>query len=279
MFQVKKMSARDFEFAVGTTDKMSWNLAKEDFQFMLELEPEGCFMLFSNSERIGIATTISYGKIGWFGNLIVSERHRKKGAGSLLVQHALKYLKSKNVKTVGLYAYMDKIPFYKRLGFRYDSEFIVLDGKGFSSPHELAARKAGKGDIQKVIEYDSVCFGASRRKLLEPILFDPDNLCYFYSEKGQIRGYVVAKVYRGISELGPLVCQQGRSDIAINLLRTVLDRLQRLEVSMCASKKEDLILNMLVNSGFGETFRVARMFFGGVGAKDCVCLAESLERG
>jgi GNAT superfamily N-acetyltransferase len=279
MFQVKKMSAKDLEFAVRITDEMNWNLAKQDFEFMLELEPEGCFVLFSDSERIGIATTISYGKIGWFGNLVVSESHRKKGAGSLLVEHSLKYLKSKNVETVGLYAYMNRIPFYKRLGFEHDSEHIVLDGKSFSSPPQPAARKAEKKDIQKIIDYDSACFGASRRKLLEPILLDPDNLCCLYSENGHISGYAVAKVYRGLVELGPLVCQQGRSDIAINLLRTILNKLEGLEVSMCIPQKEKAILKMLVKSGFTENFRLARMFFVTPSIRECIFVAESLERG
>jgi len=279
MFQVKKMSAKDFEFAARITDKMNWNLAREDFEFMLELEPEGCFVLFSDSERIGIATTISYGKIAWFGNLVVTKSRRKKGAGSLLVKHSLKYLESKNVETVGLYAYMDRTPFYKRLGFEYDAEFIVLDGKGFSSPSKPAARKVEKKDIQKIIDYDSACFGASRRKLLEPILFDPDNLCYFYTENGNVFGYVVAKLYRGMAELGPLVCQQGRSDIAINLLRTILNKLEGLEVSMCIPQKEKAILNMLIQWGFTENFRVARMFFGMPSVRECIFAAESLERG
>jgi GNAT superfamily N-acetyltransferase len=279
MFQVKKMSAKDFEFAARITDKMNWNLAREDFEFMLELEPEGCFVLFSDSERIGIATTISYGQIAWFGNLIVTKSRRKKGAGSLLVKHSLKYLESKNVETVGLYAYIDRTPFYKRLGFEYDAEFIVLDGKGFSSPSQPAARKVEKKDIQKIIDYDSACFGASRRKLLEPILFDPDNLCYFYTENGHVFGYVVAKLYRGMAELGPLVCQQGRSDIAINLLRTILNKLEGLEVSMCIPQKEKAILNMLIQWGFTENFRVARMFFGMPSVRECIFAAESLERG
>lgn len=279
MFHARTMSPEDFEFAVNITEQMNWHLAKEDFAFMKELEPEGCFVLLSNSERIGIATAISFDKIGWFGNLTVDETHRKKGAGSLLVEHALKYLKSKKVETVGLYAYINRIPFYKRLGFKYDSEFTVLNGKAFSSPHKAFARKAQKQDTKKIIDFDRLCFGASRRKLLEPIIQDLDNLCYFTAENGKITGYAIAKVYKGGTELGPLVCSERRSDAAINLLRTILDRLEGLEVSMCVPSKENLILNMLIKSGFKENFRVARMFFGVPHIKGCIYAAESLERG
>jgi hypothetical protein len=174
---------------------------------------------------------------------------------------------------------MDKIPFYERLGFRQDQEFIVLNGKGFSSPQEPAVRKAERPDIDRIIEYDSRCFGASRRKLLEPILLDPDNMCFFQPENKHIAGYVLAKVYRGMAELGPLACQQDRSDVAISLLRTALSSSKGLEVSIFIPEREQVALNVLRKAGFTENFRVARMLSGPSPFGNCVLTAESLERG
>lgn len=91
MFQVKKMTTKDFDFAVRLTDTMNWQLTEEDFEFMLRLEPEGCSVLLHNSRRVGILTTISFDKTGWIGNVIVDEDCRKRGAGSLLVKHAMDY--------------------------------------------------------------------------------------------------------------------------------------------------------------------------------------------
>ena len=273
------MSLEDLEFAVRITDTMGWNLVKEDFKFMMHLEPDGCFVLLSDSERIGVATTTSFGKIGWVGNVIVSKNHRRQGAGSFLVKHCVKYLTSKNVETVGLYAYIDKIPFYKRLGFEYNTEFTVVKGKGFSSSIKADLKKVTKENMHKVVDYDYSCFGASRRKMLEPILLNPNNLCYMAIEDGQISGYLTAKVYEEMAEIGPSVCSQGRGNIAIDLLRAVLNKLEGFEVSMCIPKKEHAILNMLMEARFRENFRVARMFFGPPIVKDCIYMAESLERG
>jgi GNAT superfamily N-acetyltransferase len=273
------MSPEDFDFAVQTTEKMNWNLTNADFEFMIELEPEGCFVLLEDSEKIGLATTISFGTLAWFGNLIVIESHRKKGAGSQLVKHSVEYLTHKRVKTIGLYAYMDRILFYERLGFKRDSEFTVLNGKGLSLPVKSDVRKAEEQDLKDIIEFDNSCFGASRRKLLEPIILDTDNLCYTFVEGENIIGYVVAKVYRHMGEIGPLVCQEGREDVAISLLSSVLRRLKSYEVSLYVPSRESTILNFLKASGFAESFRVVRMFFGSPVAKDCICMAESLERG
>jgi len=279
MLQIRNMTPEDFAFAVQITGQMGWGLTEEDFEFMIELEPKGSFILLDGSEKIGIATTVSFGKVGWFGNLIVGEKRRKEGAGSSLVKRAIKYLTSKNVEAIGLYAYIERIPFYKRLGFQLDSEFTVLKGTAFPSQVKPNLKRAEKQDINKIIDYDSSCFGASRRKLLEPILSDPDNLCYMHIQDGQISGYAVAKVYRGVAELGPLMCQQRRGDVAISLLRTVLRELEGREVSMCIGEKEKSIINMLEEAGFSESFRVARMFLGKPASGNCIYVAESLERG
>ena len=126
MFQVKLMRAGDFPFAAKLANTMDWNMAAEDFEFMFSLEPEGCFVVFQGSEPVGIATSISFGEVGWFGNLIVKEKARNRGAGSLLVKHTVKYLQNKGVKTIGLYAYPHLVNFYSNLGFKRDEDFSVL---------------------------------------------------------------------------------------------------------------------------------------------------------
>jgi GNAT superfamily N-acetyltransferase len=278
MFSVKNMAAEDIPFAVRLGNTMDWNLAEGDFEFMMELEPKGCFVLFCDSERVGIVTTISFGNIAWFGNLIVTEQHRKKGAGSMLANHAVNYLKHNNVETVGLYAYSEKVPFYEKLGFKYDSYFAFLSGNGVSSPTDSYIREGRKTDIQKIIDYDCSCLGFSRKKLLEPMLLDSDNLCYIYENK-EIGGYAIAKVYQGMAEAGPIVCHQGCNEIAIKLLRAVLNGLNGLAISMCIPKKHTALLDVLKGQGFSEKFSVARMFYGPPLSDKCICLAESLERG
>lgn len=278
MFYVKKMTKNDSAFAVEITDTMEWMLGTKDFEFMLKLEPDGCFVLCLDSQKIGVVTTVSYGKIGWLGNLIVSEKHRQKGGGSFLVKHAIKTLINKNVKTVGLYAYFGKIPFYRKLGFRYISDFIVLKGKGFAS-RNLRLKEATKNNALDIITLDDICFGDSRKKILDPLLLNQQNVCYTLYEDEQLSGYVLAKVFGATAELGPLVCQKGRTDIALPLLQAALNRLEGLDVSICIPEKEFLIHKTLISSGFQETFRVAKMFLGPPIITDCIYAAESLERG
>ncbi len=279
MFYVKKMSAEDFNFAVHLTDTKNWGLIEEDFQFMTELEPEGCFVLLDDSEKIGIITSISYGRIGWFGNLIVEERHRRKGVASQLVKQVINYLTNKGTETVGLYSYIDAIPFYEKLGFRCDVNFTVLKGKAFKSKAEAEIKEATEEDLQKIVEYDYSCLNISRKKLLEAIFRYSDNLCYLSIENGQMCGYIMVKVYSGLAEIGPLICNSGRSDVAINLIKSVFNKIEGYNVTLCLHKKESAIKNFLGKYGFSQSFDVARMFLKPTNIKDCIYIAESLERG
>lgn len=279
VFHVEKMGAKDFPFAVELGNTMNWNMAKEDFEFNVKLEPNGCFVLLCGQERIGIATCISYGRIGWFGNLVVNENYREKGAGTLLVKHAIKYLESTGVTTIGLYAYEHLINFYGNLGFKKNSDFVVLKAKKVKHLEEEKQATMKKRDLPALVSFDCQCFGASREKLLTQIVLRKGNACFVSKENGEVNGYVAAKIYGEMAEVGPLGTSKNHGDSAVTLLRNVLARVANLEVFMCLPASETELLKTAFEAGFQKQFPVARMFLGPAVAENCVHLAESLERG
>lgn len=281
MFRVAKMLVDDFPFAVRLANTMGWNMALEDFEFAMKLESEGCFVLFQGSEHAGIATCVSFGKVGWFGNLIVKEDYRRRGAGALLVTHAIDYLKNVGVETIGLYAYPHLTAYYKQFGFKSDVNFLVLQGKATSLANEskLQLQKAKKQDIPAIIDFDCQCFGANRKKLLEPILRDKGNLCFMAVDDHEISGYFATTVYGEAAGIGPLMCRKNRGAVAVALLRTILSKLRNHDVFICVPSEETALLEVLSKAGLQEKFRVTRMFLGPAVAKGCTYIAESLERG
>jgi ribosomal protein S18 acetylase RimI-like enzyme len=279
MFHVEEMTPKDFPFAVKLANTMDWNMTTEDFEFNAKLEPHGCFVLLDGAEQVGIATCISYGLLGWFGNLIVKEAYRRRGAGTLLVQQAMSYLHGLGVKTIGLYAYPHLVDFYTNLGFRYNSDFSVLKADKVSCVETLRLKAAAKQDMPALLDLDGECFGASRRKLLEQILLRKNSLCYVSTENDEIAGFAVAKIYPEMAELGPLICRRKRMDLAVELLQEALGKLKGLEVWLCAPTAETTLLDTAFKAGFREEFKVARMFLGSAVAGNCLSISESLERG
>jgi GNAT superfamily N-acetyltransferase len=279
MFRVEKMQQKDFAFAVTLANTMDWNMAESDLEFMSKLEPDGCFVLFHGYDPVGMATCISYGKKGWFGNLAVAEEHRKEGAGSFLVKLAVEYLKRKGVETVGLYAYPHLTSFYKKLGFEPNDDFTVYSGKPSNSTRSGDFQNVNRKDIPALIEFDNRCLGWNRRKLLEPVLLDKNNLGFFSRQNVEVAGFVAAKVYREMAEIGPFICRRDLGDVGVDLLKTVLAKLRNLDVYVYAPMEEKAILETLQKAGLKENFRLTRMFLGSAAAQNCVYLPESMERG
>lgn len=281
MFSVKKMRTRDLPFATALANTMGWNMAAADFKLNMSLEPEGCLVLFKDEEPLGLATCISYGSVGWFGNLVVTEKSRRQGAGTYLVQSALEYLKRTGVTAVGLYAYPHLVKFYGSLGFEKAGAFAVLKASAVSARMRKAAnlKSISEQDLQSVFDIDRVCFGASRKKLLEKVFLNSENIGYVAAEGSKTLGFVGAKVFGKTAEIGPLVSQSGSDETAVALLETVLQRLVGVEAYLYVPLAEEGLLHLAFESGFREEFRLQRMFFGRVLAKNCIYLAESLERG
>lgn len=281
MFRVEKMTTGDFQFAVELANTISWNMTVSDFEFNKRLEPDGCFVLFDNLERVGVATCISYGCSGWFGNLVVKEGCRERGGGSMLVNHALEYLKEAGATSVGLYAYPFLKNFYKNLGFTPYEDFVVLKADSVFAYSRLESdfRKIGNQDLSSLADFDARCIGVSRRKLLKEIIEEKNNLGYFCSNGNEIIGYLMTKIFNEIAEIGPLVCLRNQGNTAKSLFNRVLNDLKGLEAYVYLPKKEKELLELVKHAGFIEQFSLVRMFLGSPAAKNCLYSAESLERG
>lgn len=278
MFQVRAMRAEDYPFAIRLANTMNWNMTRQDLEFASCLEPDGCFILVKGTEPVGMVTCVSYGSVGWFGNLIVKEQERKRGAGTLLVKRAVDYFHDKDIKTVGLYAYPHLTEFYTNLGFKRYEDFAVMQAT-LKKSDEGNLPKVTAQNISEVADFDRSCFGWDRRKLLEAIIRVRGNFGYFYPEQEKIVGYVVAKVYGNMAEVGSLSCKPDRTDVANRLLECALGELAGLNVYVCLPKSETEFVSYISQFRFTEKFFVARMFLGDALGKNCLYLAESLERG
>jgi GNAT superfamily N-acetyltransferase len=278
MLRIQTMQPTDFAFAVELANTMDWNMTVEDFAFNRDLEPDGCFTLYKNAKRVGVATCVSFGRVGWFGNLIVQPELRGKGAGKQLVQHAISYLKGVGVETVGLYAYKHLVDFYGKIGFVPNGEFSVLKANAISPVKAERMLAANKRDFSVILNLDRGCFGGNRQKLLKPQL-ESGNPCFVSFQRNEIAGYAAARVYGSFAEVGPLVCRRDFRETAKDLLRAVLSKLQGFEGWIVAPKAETGLMQVALDAGFAVEFDVVRMFLGSPCTQGCVYIAESLERG
>ena len=276
---MKVMTANEYDFAVNLANTMKWGMETADFKFNQALEPEGCFVLFENTEPVGIATCISFGKIGWFGNLIVKPKQRKQGAGHQLLEHAIKYLQDKGVKTIGLYAYEHLKEFYSKLGFKPDIDLTVMHNENVQVNYENLPKFESQPDFSALNHFDGAFFGADRSRLLTRIIENKNNLCFASLNDKKVDGYILAKVNENVSEVGPLVCNPDKPELAVELLKAVLNGLEGKFVSLYVPQKQEELVSFLGVAGFKKDFTLSRMFLGTPLIQNSIHLAESLERG
>lgn len=258
---------------------MHWNMTEKDIEFMLNLEPQGCFVLFRGGDRFGIATSISYGKMGWLGNLIVREDVRREGAGSYLVQYVLNYLRKKGIETIGLYAYPSLVKFYEKFGFKSNTNLKVLNGRVAYPADQVTLRTANRLDVGKIVNLDKQCFGTDRKRLLEAIILGEKNLCYFLNGNEIAKGYIMAKIQDKTAEIGPLVCEVNSSEQALLLLEAVLSKLNDFETFIYIPRNEVELLKVAYKAGLKDAFQVVKMISGFNVSRNCIYTPESLERG
>ena len=188
-------------------------------------------------------------------------------------------MQNKGAETIGLYAYPDLLDFYGHLGFKRDEDFSVLSIENLGPVKAEAASELGAHHIEAIEQFDSSYFGGNRKRLLESIILEKGNLSYCTFEGEKVVGYVASTVYEKMAWVGPLICQQGKIDVAACLIKAVLEKLGGLSVYTVLPKKETDLRNMFLEVGFKEEFSVSRMFLGEAVSKNCVYMAESLERG
>jgi GNAT superfamily N-acetyltransferase len=268
----------DIPEVLALTNLMEWDLDVGDFTFMMCLEPGGCFVAILDNKVVGVSTAISFGSVGWIGNVVVEPQYRGRGIGKALVGRAISYLKSIGVTTIGLYAYKHVMGFYEQFGFTANLEFLWLVCPT-ASWDEIEIPNSRKSSIKAVEELDVLCFGASRLKLLRRIQKAYPNMCRSAFKNGRVVAYVMGSKDKS-ADIGPWVCLPGFEEEGFAIFRSLGREVRGLEVHVGAPAWRQDVLSFLSEMGFVKKFSVIRMYLGKpLPDTGCLLALESLERG
>lgn len=253
------MKAEDIPFAVDITDEEGWGYMEEDFQRLIDLEPNGCFVAIDQDDRVGMLTTTSYGDIGWIGNVVVGSERRQGRIGTEMVMHAVEYLKGKSVRNIGLYSYLNAVSFYERMGFQ--ESFRVARFFTFAKASEVKGTGVVTRDVlPQVADFDRKHFPGDRSQLLDKMLEDFPEL-FFCVEENHILGYILGFCSPKACEIGPWVCDPNRPEIAENLLRDCLTSLENTQSAIAVPVDNESAMRIVRRQGFLEEFQVSAMLF------------------
>ncbi len=199
------MRLNDIPFAIRLTNLEHWGIERNDLERIIRLSPEGSFVAYLGTKRVGMLTTTRFGrKIAWIGNVVVKRAVRGRHIGQKLVEHALDYLRSVGVRHVAVYCFLENVRFYERLGFVIDVKFVRLH-------RNRRAKMAGglKNERQRddesssghLFNLDRRAFGADRSPLFDMVLREGHGRVL--EAHGQ--SALLVKVYENMYEFGPWV--------------------------------------------------------------------------
>jgi predicted N-acetyltransferase YhbS len=203
--QVRNLQLDDIEFACRCTELEGWKSeARSEFEACLEYDPLGGFVAQESCGPVGLCVSVSYGAVGFLGELVVLPSWRRRGIGSALFEHALNYLKDQGCRNTFLDADKDAIPLYERFGFR--KLFRRPRFAGLVPPASGdAARGMRPEDLPQVELLDRNAFGADRSFFLRRNFALYPELCSILEQGGQVLGYVMGHLGSGCVALGPWI--------------------------------------------------------------------------
>ena len=251
------MTKNDAAFAASLSTAEGWGFYDADFRRLVDLDPEGCFIARSDSERVGMVCTISYRSFAFIGCLIVLRRARGRDIGLRLMQTAIGYLDKKNIITIELDGVIAAVPMYRKLGFndKYLSYRMKID-----EHTDSAAAPLPTVDIPEILRFDLAKTGIERGAVLYRLLQEyPDGVCTVYDEG--IRGYgLIRQREGGFCMLGPLVAED--DGYADELVRRLLGRAAHAPVVVGVPGSATRAVEVMLNNGFLCTQPSLRMYRG-----------------
>ncbi|MCL7417753.1 MAG: GNAT family N-acetyltransferase, partial [Halalkalicoccus sp.] len=201
-----------------------WNQTKADWQRLLDLFPDSCFVGRLGDELVATSTLAKYGDVGWIGMVLVDESHRRRGYGSDLFERALGAAHDRRLEVVGLDATDAGREVYRQCGF----ESVVGIDRWAGTLQNAADGDVDAGRVETLDSADSIAgfdrtrVGTDRSVLLEHIIDADSTTALRLDRDGRTRGYAVVRPGRTHKQIGPIVAVNG--DDASALLSNVTER-------------------------------------------------------
>jgi GNAT superfamily N-acetyltransferase len=279
---IRTIEESDFSFITEIAKVEGIRYTEQDLNRILSFEPEGCFIAVEGERRLGIVTTIVFGKIGWIGNVFVAEQARRHGAGTRLVKEAIRYLQSRGTESSNLYCFPNRVTFYRRLGFRVEGQVRISGGKGRRIPYRDVGA-TGNDSMNELLVFDERFFGADRSKVLSRLREEFEEYCFTAYSGDRLVGYIMASGSENEYEIGPWVVEpkyQGR--VAEELLKAEMNALDGKSFELATPAHILVSERILGDLGLHEKGFAVRMGYGGmatVGAVEGILGIGGLDRG
>jgi GNAT superfamily N-acetyltransferase len=177
-----------------------------------------CVVSIDEGGRIaGVGSGIAYGRLGFIGNMIVAEEHRRRGIGTAILDDLVTWLAGRGCHRLELNATDEGRELYARNGFVSRGASAVARvprSADLETDPSSSLRPAMLDDLDALAAYDLPRFGGDRRPILAMLLADPSCRSAIAERDGTLVGLAIVRPDE--PRLGPLVADT--PEVAASLL-------------------------------------------------------------
>jgi GNAT superfamily N-acetyltransferase len=264
-FSIRPFGHEDIDFAYKLDVMEQWDDTRKDIKRMFNYEPNGCFVADINSKPVGHVFSISYGRLGWIGLLIVKAEYRRRGIGTLLTKRAMNYLLSCKVETMKLEAVSAIADLYRKLGFvgEYGSLRFTGVSRKITSLSSHCINSLKIEGIKQLAKFDAEYFGANRAKVLSRLCQENPQLCYVSRMDSRITGYIMFRKTKSGFRIGPWVRNPENPQVARELLVECMETIgYNVKLSVGVPAVSKVAVEILQDFGFKQHSESIRMHLG-----------------
>lgn len=224
---IRQMRPTDLSAAFALSSEIGWNQSPADWQRMLHMEPEGCFVAESAGKVIGTTLCCVFGTVAWLAMVILTPSHRGRGLARHLVQHGLDFAEQSGVTSVRLDATPLGEKVYCQVGFHPQFELVRMSGipltKSVHSSNPLCEIVVTDAiELSDVLQWDQLATRTDRSKLLRRLCEETPPLIA-KSAEGRTIGFLARRQGRLAEQFGPCC---GSQESSLTLLRQALQTSQ-----------------------------------------------------
>ncbi len=229
MITIRRMTPEDLPLGLELSAQAGWNQTAADWRRFLFLEPEGCFVaawvdasgeataIAAGSRRTtaarSVATTaaFAFGPVGWIAMVLVDEPFRHRGIASQLVEHAIRFLEDRGVRTIRLDATPLGRPVYERLGFVPEYSLVRLQGVVHTAIGGFRITVRTADQVGAIGALDQHLTGTPRQRLIQALVDQHrEALVTAVTDEG-LAGYALYRPGRRATQIGPAMALSTRA--------------------------------------------------------------------
>ena len=188
-------------------DDVGWATHEWALRAVIRQPHARCVVAVDGENAIAaVGSGIAYGALGFVGNMIVAEAHRRRGVGSAVLVTITEFLESAGCRRLELNATSEGRPLYERHGFETigtSATARIGRDRVLAAGARVELREAATDDLDALVAYDRPRFGGDRRPLLELLLGDPATRCLLAEDDGALVGYACLRT--DTPRIGPFV--------------------------------------------------------------------------